>query len=88
MKYAFHGLISILERTKERTSELKEMVIETSQMKHGEKKQTGHKKEHPRTVGPIENSKICIIAILEREERQKRAKEIFEEMIPKISQNS
>ena len=51
------------------------------------KKQTRHIKEHQRTVGQIKNSEVCIIAILEREERQKRAKEIFEEMIPKISEN-
>ena len=33
MKYAFHGLMSILETTKERINELKEMALETSQIK-------------------------------------------------------
>ena len=31
MKYAFHGLISILETNKVRTNDLKEMSVETSQ---------------------------------------------------------
>lgn len=83
MKYAFHGLISILETNKVRTSALKEMSVETSQTTIGRlkkkrtNKQTKHRKEYPRTVGQIQKVyNMCNCNSRKRREREESKRNI------------
>ena len=73
------GINSKLDNTEEQTSELEDS--NSTQNEQEKKKKEFSKIEYNRHLGQIKHTNICIIGVPEWKEREKKAGNLFEEII-------